>query len=145
MAIADTNTPFFHIVLFVVCMRLGMSVNLPFMTRTALSSLPANKLEVGAGTLNFFRQLGASLGTAVWVVFLEVRTQFHSDALAATQSSANQASMEFLSRIRRLLEEIGVAAGEYQSGRCISLAKLFTPKPVRSGFGTASSCFLSDS
>ena len=134
MAIADTNTPFFHIVLFVVFMRLGMSVNLPFVTRTALSSLPADKLEVGAGALNFFRQLGASLGTAVWVVFLEIRTQFHSDALAATQSSANQASMELLAGVRRLLTEIGLAAGEYQSGALHFLGQVVHAQASAFGF-----------
>ena len=134
MAFADTNTPFLHIVMFVGLMRLGMSVNLPFVTRTALSSLPADKLEVGAGTLNFFRQLGASLGTAARVVFLESRTQLHSNALTATQSSANQASMELLAGVRRLLEEIGLAAGEYQLGALHFLSQVVHAQASALGF-----------
>ena len=97
--------------------RLGMSVNLPFVTRTALASLPADKVDIGAGTLNFCRQLGASLGTAVWVVFLDIRTHFHSDVLASTQSASNAASQEMLAGVRRVLEQIRVRGCPPSIGR----------------------------
>jgi len=134
MAVADTNTPFLHVMFFVFVMRLGMSVNLPFVTRTALAGLPADKVEIGAGTLNFFRQLGASLGTAAWVVFLEIRTQFHSDALSATQSSANRASVELLAGVRRLLEIGGIGAGEHQSGALYYLGQVVHAQASALGF-----------
>ena len=59
---------------------------------------------------------GTAMGIYAAGLVLAIRTQFHSDALAATQSSANQASMELLAGVRRLLAEIGLAAGDYQPG-----------------------------
>nr|MBC8158032.1 DHA2 family efflux MFS transporter permease subunit [Alphaproteobacteria bacterium] len=134
MAIADANTPFLHVLLFVVIIRLGMSVNLPFVTRTALASIPADKVNIGAGTLNFFRQLGASLGTAVWVVFLDIRTHFHSDTLAATQNSANETSQELLASVRRVLEELGVPGVDHQSGALHYLGQVIHAQATTRGF-----------
>ena len=98
MAIADTNTPFFHIVLFIVFMRLGMSVNLPFVTRTALSSLPADKLEVGAGALNFFRQLGA--------YFQRTASQLNAAVLAAQEQEKEAALPMMLRRLHWAQDEL---------------------------------------
>ena len=134
LGLADANTPFLHVLLFVVVIRLGMSVNLPFVTRTALASLPADRVDIGAGTLNFFRQLGASLGTAVWVVFLDIRTHFHSDALAATQNSANDASQEMLAGVRRMLAELGFAGADHQSGALHYLGQVVHAQATARGF-----------
>lgn len=134
LAAADANTPFLHVLFFVVIVRLGMSVNLPFVTRTALASLPADKVDVGAGTLNFCRQLGASLGTAVWVVFLDIRTHFHSDVLAATQSAANDSSQEMLAGVRRVLQEFGFAGADHQSGALHYLGQVVHAQATARGF-----------
>ena len=134
LAAADANTPFLHVLLFVVIVRLGMSVNLPFVTRTALASLPADKVDIGAGTLNFCRQLGASLGTAVWVVFLDIRTHFHSDVLASTQSAANDASQEMLAGVRRVLEQFGFAGADHQSGALHYLGQVVHAQATARGF-----------
>jgi len=134
MAAADPNTPFLSLLLFVCVMRLGMSVNLPFVTSTALASLPPEKLDAGAGTLNFFRQLGASLGTSAWVVFLDMRTHFHSDALTATQVSANAASRELLRDVGRLLKQFGLSAPDHESGALHYLGQVVQAQANALGF-----------
>ena len=113
LAAADANTPFLHVLLFVVIVRLGMSVNLPFVTRTALASLPADKVDIGDGTLNFCRQLGASLSTAVWVVFLDIRT--FSTAMFCRRRVRRMMPVKMLAGVRRL-EQFGFAGANFQSG-----------------------------
>ena len=43
------------------------------------------------------------------VVFIERRTEFHADAMAATQTADNSTSQALLASLRRLLEEIGIS------------------------------------
>jgi hypothetical protein len=80
----------------------------PSLLATALRSVPAEKLNQGSGTINFFRQLGGATGINTLVVALEWRTQFHSDSLTQTQTAGNNATREFLSGIESLLGEAGV-------------------------------------
>lgn len=134
MAGADANTPFLTVALLVVVMRMGMSFNLPFVNNTALASLPPDKLNAGAGMLNFFRQLGASVGTNAWVVFLDMRTHFHSEALTATQSSANAASRELLDGVGRILGESGVPASAHGAGALHYLGQVVHAQANMLGF-----------
>lgn len=134
MAGADANTPFLTVALLVIVMRMGMSFNLPFVNKTALASVPADRVNAGAGMLNFFRQLGASVGTNAWVVFLDMRTHFHSEALTATQSSANAASRELLDGVGRILGESGVPASAHGAGALHYLGQVVHAQANMLGF-----------
>ena len=96
--------------------------------------MPADKVDIGAGTLNFCRQLGAFLGTAVWVVFLDIRTHFHSDVLASTQSAANDASQEMLAGVRRVSEQFGFAGANFQVGALLCLGQVVHAQATARGF-----------
>ena len=78
--------------------------------------------------------LGASLGTAVWAVFLDIRTHFHSDVLASTQSAANDASQEMLAGVRRVLEQFGFAGADHQSGALHYLGQVVHAQATARGF-----------
>ena len=109
MAWADVNTPFLLVIFFGAIGRFGTTFVQPFIMNTALRSLPPEKLNAGAGTVNFVRQTGGALGTNAWVVFVDQRTFYHNDALTATQIPGNSASHELLDNISHLLNEAGVA------------------------------------
>jgi MFS transporter, DHA2 family, multidrug resistance protein len=49
--------------------------------------------------LNFVRQLGGAFGVNLPAIFLERQTMFHADALTATQTSDNPATMTLLSKV----------------------------------------------
>ncbi|MBC8158031.1 MAG: DHA2 family efflux MFS transporter permease subunit [Alphaproteobacteria bacterium] len=74
LADADVNTAFVAIAIYGIINRLGVSLTQPFIITVSLRTLPPDKLNSGAGTMNFIRQLGGSLGINAWVVFLEMRT-----------------------------------------------------------------------
>ena len=134
MASADANTPYFHLVLFSVIARGGMSFTMPFIMNTALRTLKPEQLNAGGGTINFCRQLGGSLGLNAWVVFLEVRTHYHSDILAATQSADNASSRALITGVGRLLGEAGVTASVHESGALHYLGQVVHAQANTIGF-----------
>ena len=136
MAGADANTPYLHLVLFAVVARGGMSFTMPFIMSTALRTLRPEQLNAGGGTINFCRQLGGSLGLNAWVVFLEVRTHYHSDILAATQSADNTSSREMLSDVGRILGEAGVPSSIHEPGALHYLGQVVHAQANTIGFKT---------
>jgi DHA2 family multidrug resistance protein len=134
MASADANTPYFHLVLFSVIARGGMSFTMPFIMNTALRTLTPQQLNAGGGTINFCRQLGGSLGLNAWVVFLEVRTHYHSEILAATQSADNTSSREMISSVGRIFTEAGVPLAVHESGALHYLGQVVHAQANTIGF-----------
>lgn len=131
---ADVNTPYFSLMIYFIISRFGMSFTMPFLMSTALRTLPPEKLNSGAGMVNFSRQLGGSLGTNAWVVFVQMRTQFHSDALTATQDSSNASSRELLDNVGQLLREAGVPELASEPGALHFLGLILEAQATTLGF-----------
>jgi MFS family permease len=108
MAEADVNTTFVSVAFYIFVGRFGIAFVAPSMNSAALRALPGEKLNQGAGILNFCFLLGGATGINSLVVVLERRTQFYSDAFAATQTPANAATRELLGYVRKLLGEDGI-------------------------------------
>ncbi len=134
MAGADVNTPVFTIMALFIVSRMGMSFTNPFIMNTALQALPQDKLSAGGGTINFCRQLGGSLGLAAWVVFVETRTQMHSEALTATQSAGNETTRTLVQEVERLLGEAGLPAEQQASGALFYLGEVIQAQASTLGF-----------
>jgi DHA2 family multidrug resistance protein len=91
-------------------------------------------LNSGGGTVNFCRQLGGSLGLNAWVVFVDMRTHYHSDSLAATQSADNASSRELLEGVGRILNESGVPQSAHESGALHYLGQVVHAQANAIGF-----------
>ena len=115
LAGADVNTVFWTMALFAVVGRTGMGFISAPLVSTALRAVTSEELSQASGTLNFCRQLGGALGINTLVAWLEIRTQFHSDALTATQVADNAATRELLEQTSRLLAEGGIAESMRQA------------------------------
>ena len=114
LASADVNTPYIQVMLFAVVCRVGMGCITPPLTTTAISAVPEGLLNQGSGAINFCRQLGGALGINVLVALLERRTDFHVDAMAATQSADNASMREMLSHAGDLLAPSGLPESTYE-------------------------------
>ncbi|MEE2688048.1 MAG: DHA2 family efflux MFS transporter permease subunit [Pseudomonadota bacterium] len=115
-AFADANTSFMMIMLYGLIGRWATAFVQPFIMNTALQSLPPEKLNAGGGTLNFARQLVGSLGTNIWVVFVDRRIEYHAVNLTATQSASNATSVELLRSVGQIYREAGVPEAVQQAG-----------------------------
>jgi EmrB/QacA subfamily drug resistance transporter len=134
LASVDVNTSFWTMAFFCIVGRFGMAFISPALMASALRSVPADKLNEGSGTINFFRQLGGATGINTLVVALEWRTQFHSDSLTQTQTAGNTATREFLSGIENLLGEAGVPASVQPSLALDYLGKMLQSQADTMGF-----------
>jgi MFS family permease len=134
MTTADTNTAFWTVAIFTMIGRFGMGLIMPPLVSSAMRTLTAEQLNRGSGTLNFMRQLGGSLGINSLVVLMAQRTQFHSDALTATQTPANPVSREFLDAVVNLLDESGVPVALHQSGALHYLGNVIQAQAATLGF-----------
>jgi len=106
----DVNTTFWLLVAYTAITRVGLSLCIPSLNVAALRSVPPEKLARGASTSTFFRNTGGGIGIALLTAFFQHRTQIHGEAFAATQTSANETTIEFLGSIQRLLDPAGMPA-----------------------------------
>jgi len=134
MSGADVNTPYVLIMFYFIISRFGMSFTNPFIMKTALASLPPDKLSAGGGTINFCRQFGGSLGLTAWVAFVQNRTQFHSEALTATQSSSNATTQEMLKSVGRIYTEAGLPIELHMPGALHFLGQVIQAQASTFGF-----------
>jgi EmrB/QacA subfamily drug resistance transporter len=131
---ADTNTAFWLIAGFTMVGRLGMALIMPPLVASAMRTLSPSELQRGSGTLNFMRQLGGSIGINALVLFMAQRTDFHSDALTATQTADNPVVREFLDSTKSLLNESGVPAALHESGALHYLGDVVEAQAATHGF-----------
>jgi len=93
------DTSFALLAWWAVLSRIGLGFVFPSLTAGSLKVLPRDLVGQGAGTVNFMRQLGGAFGVNLLAVLLERRTEFHADALAATQTAGNSTTMALLGRV----------------------------------------------
>ena len=139
MADADVNTPFWTFAAFAAVGRLGMAFILPSLSASALRVLPPDQLNKGSGSINFIRQLGGACGTNLIVVWLQLRTYFHSEVLTATQTAANDTSRVFLDSVGSRLGAAGIPPALHDPLALDYLGKVVYAQAQAMGF---QDCFL---
>jgi MFS transporter, DHA2 family, multidrug resistance protein len=134
MSQTNANTTFLTIAWLIIVARFGMAMIIPSLDSSALRALSPEQLHRGSGTINFIRQLGGACGVTALVVFIERRTQFHVDAMAATQTAGNWTSLELLSKVQALLAQGGVAENLLSAGALRYLGKMIEAQASARGF-----------
>ncbi|WP_209442241.1 DHA2 family efflux MFS transporter permease subunit [Neoroseomonas oryzicola] len=103
----DTNTAFWTFAIWILVGRIGFGLAMPSMNAGALRALPPRWVGQGSGAVNFARQFGGAIGVNLLSILLERRTQFHAQALNATQEG-RAATRSVLREVERLLAEGGM-------------------------------------
>jgi MFS transporter, DHA2 family, multidrug resistance protein len=99
--------------------------------------VPATKLNQGAGTYNFVRQLGGAFGVNLTALAIELRTARHADLLTATQTPDNAQTVELLARVAGLLQRAGVPEAVLQPGALDYLGRVLYAQALSLGFQDA--------
>lgn len=105
---SDVNTAYWAMAGYTILSRVAIGLVMPNMGATAMRSVSADRLNSAAGAYNFIRQMGGAFGVNVTVVAVEMRTAFHADVLASTQTPANPQTQAFLRETEKMLHEGGV-------------------------------------
>ena len=116
LSTADVNTTFWTLAGVTLVSRVGLGFINPSLNASSLKALPPELVRQGAGASNFLRQLGGAFGINLGVVFLEIRTRFHAEALTATQDYANSTTMRLISQVEHLLARTGLPQTVQKSG-----------------------------
>lgn len=107
-ASVSIDTTFWTLAWWTVLSRIGLGFVFPSLTAGSLKVLPHALVGQGSGAVNFIRQLGGAFGVNLLAVFLERRTMLHADALTATQTSDNPATMDLLARVAGIVRTAGL-------------------------------------
>lgn len=134
MSGCDINSAFWFIAITTIIGRFGMALIIPALTNAGMKNLSQEKLNPGAGGMNFMRQLGGSFGISLFVVWTEQRTQIYSDALTATQTPANSSSSQLLQLVSELLNAGGVSSAIRESGALHFLGNVVQAQATTFGF-----------
>jgi len=114
--------------------RLGLGFINPSLNAAALKALPPELVRQGAGATNFMRQLGGAFGINLSVVFLELRTRFHAEALTATQDWGNETTQRLIEQVKRLMGQAGLPDNLQRSGALEYLASIIDGQSQMLGF-----------
>ena len=134
MSGADPNTPFWTFVGFTLVNRFGLALTMTPLNTGALRALPPDQVGQGSGAINFCRMLGGACGVNLLVVWLEMRIRFHSDALTATQTIANEVSRELLRSVEQILAVAGVSEAHQGPGALHYLGQVVYAQASMLGF-----------
>ncbi len=106
---ADANTVFWYVAVALLVGRFGSALTNPAINTTAISALDAEQMRQGAGVTNLFLMFGGSSGISIYVIVLELRTEFHANTLAATQTSGNETTAALLREVSTTLSRAGLS------------------------------------
>jgi EmrB/QacA subfamily drug resistance transporter len=134
MSGTDVNTTFWTFAIYIIVARFGMALIMPSLSASALRALTPEQLNKGSGTVNFCRQFGGAFGITSLVVFTEQRTQFHGEALTATQTAANTASRDMLDQVGAIMGEAGLPESLHDSGALHYLGKVIEAQALTLGY-----------
>ncbi len=107
---ADTAYPFIAVRL--VLMGVGLALTMSPLSNAAMATLPREKTGVGSGVFNLFKNVGGSVGIAIFGTFLDERTTFHSRILAEYVDAASPAAMELLAALKGGFMQSGLPADQ---------------------------------
>ena len=125
---ADFDTDFWTLALWLMLGRIGLGFVFPSLSVGSLQALRADLVPYGAGTLNFMRMLGASVGVNVLAVIVDQRSASHAAQLTQTQTWDNQTTHLLLGKLDGLLARGGLGGVEAKAGHLEYLGKVITAK-----------------
>ncbi|MEG6586658.1 DHA2 family efflux MFS transporter permease subunit [Dendrosporobacter sp. 1207_IL3150] len=73
-------TPYSYIAMGLIIMGIGLALTMSPLSNGVMGSLPKDKLGVGSGVFNLFKNIGGSVGVAIMGTLLDTRQVFHAAA-----------------------------------------------------------------
>ncbi len=106
----DAATPIATLIVWVALGRMGLALIFPCLNAAALRPLALQELAQGSAAINFLRQLGGAFGVNLLTIYLVQRTELHADAIMATQTAGNPATVQLAELLLpRLYQTLGLS------------------------------------
>jgi len=104
----DLNAPFFMITIWVMIGRVGLGMVMPAMSAASMGGMPLHLISQASGINNFLRQLGGAFGVNLTSILLSQRTNFFLEAMTATQTAGNTATLDLLDKFAGMFDLAGL-------------------------------------
>jgi MFS transporter, DHA2 family, multidrug resistance protein len=112
LAGSGVSTAFWTMAIMVAFGRIGLGLVVPSLNLSAMSAAPKELVPYAAGTLNFIRLTGASIGVSALALIIDGRSEMHGDTLRATQTAENPVTQEMLIAVAKRLEPAGLSEAD---------------------------------
>jgi MFS transporter, DHA2 family, multidrug resistance protein len=109
LASSGISTAFWTMAFMVAFGRIGLGLVVPSLNLSAMAAAPRELVPYAAGTLNFIRLTGASIGVSALALIIDGRGNTHGDTLRATQTADNPVTREMLTAVAERLEPAGLS------------------------------------
>ncbi|GBG56642.1 MFS transporter [Sporomusaceae bacterium FL31] len=109
------QTAYFPIAIRLVFMGIGLALTMSPVSNGALATLPKDKIGVGSGVFNLFKNIGGSVGIAIMGTLLDSRQIFHHNRLSEHLTTSSDIAQSTVAALQ---------SGFAQSGLPFEQAKL---------------------
>jgi hypothetical protein len=101
-------TNFWMMAFLIALGRIGLGLVIPSLNLSAMSSVPNDLVPFAAGTMNFIRFIGASIGINTLAIIIDSKMIKYGSSLLETQTFNNSTTQEFLSSMSDRLMDSGL-------------------------------------
>jgi DHA2 family multidrug resistance protein len=105
-------TSFWTMAFLIALGRIGLGLVIPSLNLSSMSSVPTDLVPFAAGTMNFVRFTGASIGINTLAIIIDSRTIQYGSNLLETQTVNNPITQEFLLSISERISSSGLTVSE---------------------------------
>lgn len=110
--ILDENTAYSTIALRLVLMGAGLALTMSPLSNGVMGTLPKDKIGVGSGVFNLFKNVGGSVGVAIMGTLLTNRQEFHNQVLVNYITNSSDAVTSVLAKLTGGFSLSGMSSGQ---------------------------------
>ena len=118
-----------------IIMGMGLAFTMSPLSNGAIGTLPKEKIGVGSGVFNLFKNVGGSVGVAVMGTLLPNRQLFHSAALTEYVASGSDTALRTLNAFQAGFMQSGMPAGQANTAALSMLQGLVSQQAAVAAFG----------
>lgn len=108
----DGRTPYSYIATGLIIMGVGLAFTMSPLSNGVMSTLPKDKLGVGSGVFNLFKNIGGSVGVAVMGTLLDSRQVLHIQVYSQYVNNSSEVATHTLAMLQSSFVHKGYALGE---------------------------------
>lgn len=110
--VLDADTSSAYIASWLIIMGVGLALTMSPLTNGVMGVLPKDKLGVGSGVFNLFKNIGGSVGVAMMGTLLDTRQIFHNAMYVNYINGSSEPVSKMLGALQAGFSQKGFALGE---------------------------------
>lgn len=143
----DDKTAYASIAFWLVIMGAGLAFTMSPLSNGVMATLPKDKIGVGSGVFNLFKNVGGSVGVAIMGTLLENRQIFHTSTYTNYISLSSEPAAQTLSLLQGGLLQNGLSLAQANTAALSLLQGLVSKQAAIAAFDdvfliTAALCAL---